>query len=330
MLGSEQIHLIILVDVSLVIFNKNWYTFISIYANGRIEKMIKSMTGFGRSEIVKGSRKISVEIKSVNHRYLETGIKMPKKLNVFESRMRELLKKYAARGKVDIFINYEDASESQVNLKFNQNIADEYMAIFDNMSEKYNLKNDVTVGSLARFPEVVTMDEVQEDEEELWHFIEEAMKTALEQFVNTRILEGENLKKDLLGKLDHMEELVTFVEKRSPEIMKEYRSKLEGKVRELLGDTTIDESRIATEVIIYADKICVDEETVRLRSHIEHARKCLDEDGGIGRKLDFIAQEMNREANTTLSKANDIEISNAAIDLKTEIEKVREQIQNIE
>lgn len=292
--------------------------------------MIKSMTGFGRSEIVKGNRKISVEIKSVNHRYLEAGIKMPKKLNVFESRMRDLLKKYATRGKIDIFINYEDDSESQVNLKFNQNIADEYMAIFNNMSEKYNLKNDMTVGGLARFPEVITMDEVQEDEEELWHFIEEAMKAALEQFVNTRILEGENLKKDLLGKLDHMEELVAFVEKRSPEIMKEYRSKLESKVKELLGDTNIDESRIATEVIIYADKICVDEETVRLRSHIEHARKCLNEDGGIGRKMDFIAQEMNREANTTLSKANDIEISNAAIDLKTEIEKVREQIQNIE
>ena len=255
---------------------------------------------------------------------------MPKKLNVFESRMRDLLKKYAARGKIDIFINYEDDSESQVNLKFNQNIADEYMAIFNNMSEKYNLKNDMTVGGLARFPEVITMDEVQEDEEELWHFIEEAMKAALEQFVNTRILEGENLKKDLLGKLDHMEELVAFVEKRSPEIMKEYRSKLESKVKELLGDTTIDESRIATEVIIYADKICVDEETVRLRSHIEHARKCLNEDGGIGRKMDFIAQEMNREANTTLSKANNIEISNAAIDLKTEIEKIREQIQNIE
>ncbi len=300
----------------------------AVHRNG--ENMIKSMTGFGRSEIVKGNRKISVEIKSVNHRYLEAGIKMPKKLNVFESRMRDLLKKYATRGKIDIFINYEDDSESQVNLKFNQNIADEYMAIFNNMSEKYNLKNDMTVGGLARFPEVITMDEVQEDEEELWHFIEEAMKAALEQFVNTRILEGENLKKDLLGKLDHMEELVAFVEKRSPEIMKEYRSKLESKVKELLGDTTIDESRIATEVIIYADKICVDEETVRLRSHIEHARKCLNEDGGIGRKMDFIAQEMNREANTTLSKANDIEISNAAIDLKTEIEKVREQIQNIE
>ena len=294
------------------------------------DTMVKSMTGFGRYELTEDDRKFTIEMKSVNHKFLDVNMKMPKKLSMFEGDMRNVLKKYAVRGKIDIFINYEDDSESQVNLKFNQNIADEYMAIFNNMSEKYNLKNDMTVGGLARFPEVITMDEVQEDEEELWHFIEEAMKAALEQFVNTRILEGENLKKDLLGKLDHMEELVAFVEKRSPEIMKEYRSKLESKVKELLGDTTIDESRIATEVIIYADKICVDEETVRLRSHIEHARKCLNEDGGIGRKMDFIAQEMNREANTTLSKANDIEISNAAIDLKTEIEKVREQIQNIE
>lgn len=292
--------------------------------------MIKSMTGFGRSEIVRGNRKISVEIKSVNHRYLEAGIKMPKKLNLFESRIRDLLKKYAQRGKIDIFITYEDDSENQVNLKFNDKVADEYMGIFATMADRYDLKNDMTVGSLARFPEVITADEVQVDEEELWHFIEEAMKAALEQFVNTRILEGENLKRDLLDKLSHMEQLVAFIEKRSPEIMKEYRSKLEKKVKELLDDTTIDESRIATEVIIYADKICVDEETVRLKSHIEHARKCLEEDGGIGRKMDFIAQEMNREANTTLSKANDIDISNAAIDLKTEIEKIREQIQNIE
>jgi len=292
--------------------------------------MIKSMTGFGRSEIIKGNRRLSVEMKAVNHRYLEPSIKMPKKLYVFEGRIRELLKKYAQRGKIDIFITYEDDSENQVNLKFNSQIADEYMNIFNTMSEKYNLKNDVTISSLSRCPEVISMDEVEVDEEELWHFLEEGITEACKQFVDTRILEGENLKNDLLGKLAHMEELVSFIESRSPEIMKEYRSKLEGKVRELLGDTQIDESRIATEVIIYADKICVDEETVRLRSHIDHARKCLSEDGGIGRKMDFIAQEMNREANTTLSKANDIDISNAAIDLKTEIEKIREQIQNIE
>ena len=292
--------------------------------------MIKSMTGFGRSEIVRGQRKISVEIKSVNHRYLEAGIKMPKKLNIFESRIRELLKKYAQRGKIDIFITYEDNSEDTVSLKYNHDTAVEYINIFNKMSELFNMKNDITISALSRYPEVITAQEVQADEEELWNFIEEAVKEACEQFVQTRIKEGENLRKDLLGKLDHMEELVEFIEVRSPMIMKEYRTKLENKVKELLGATPIDENRIATEVIIYADKICVDEETVRLRSHISHAEQCLMEDGGIGRKMDFIAQEMNREANTILSKADDIEISNKAIDLKTEIEKVREQIQNIE
>lgn len=292
--------------------------------------MIKSMTGFGRCELSEGQRKIVVEMKSVNHRYLEAGIKMPKKLNVFEARMRDLLKKYAQRGKIDIFITYEDLTENKVNLKYNREIAVEYMQVLDDMSQQFGLKNDVTVALLSRYPEVITMEEASTDEEELWHFIEKALSAAFEQFVSTRIIEGENLKKDLLEKLDNMEELVTYIESRGPEMMQEYRTKLETKVAELLGDTQIDESRIATELVIYADKICVDEETVRLRSHIAHARQCLNEEGGVGRKLDFIAQEMNREANTILSKANDITISNRAIDLKTEIEKIREQIQNIE
>lgn len=292
--------------------------------------MIKSMTGFGRCELADGTRKISVEMKSVNHRYLEAGIKMPKKLNVFEARMRDVLKKYAQRGKIDIFITYEDTSENNVSLKYNSELAREYMEIFDSMAEQFGKTNDVSISVLSRFPEVITTKEPEDDEEELWSFIEKALSKACEQFVDTRIKEGENLKADLLDKLTNMEKNVDFIETRSPEIMKEYRSKLENKVSELLGDTTIDESRIATEVIIYADKICVDEETVRLRSHIDHARQCLAQDGGIGRKLDFIAQEMNREANTILSKANDIDISNHAIELKTEIEKVREQIQNIE
>ena len=292
--------------------------------------MIKSMTGYGRSEISEGQRKISVEMKSVNHRYLEAGIKMPKKLNVFEARIRDVLKQYANRGKIDIYISYEDLTENKIMLKYNSDIAAEYMDIFNKMAEQFDMKNDVTIAGLSRYPEVITMEDIPVDEDELWHFIEKAVRQACEQFVNARITEGENLKKDLLDKLDNMAEVVAFIENRSPKIMKEYRNKLENKVAELLNDTTIDENRIATEVIIYADKICVDEETVRLKSHIDHAKKCLSEDGGIGRKLDFIAQEMNREANTILSKANDIEISNKAIELKTEIEKVREQIQNIE
>ena len=245
--------------------------------------MIKSMTGFGRSEISEGQRKISVEMKSVNHRYLEAGIKMPKKLNVFEARIRDVLKQYANRGKIDIFISYEDLTENKVLLKYNEDIAVEYMQIFDKMAEKFDISKDITVAWLSRYPEVITMEDMPIDEDELWHFIEKAVRQACEQFVNTRIIEGENLKKDLLSKLDNMSEIVAFIEKRSPEIMKEYRSKLENKVAELLKDTTIDENRIATEVIIYADKICVDEETVRLRSHIDHAKKCLFEEGGIGR-----------------------------------------------
>ena len=292
--------------------------------------MIKSMTGFGRSEIERGNRKITVEIKSVNHRFLENSIKMPKKLNIFEARIRDTIKKYASRGKIDVFITYEDNSESNVSLKFNESIAREYMNIFRQMEERFNIRNDITVGALSRYPEVITMEESQEDEEELWNFINEAIEEACKGLADTRIIEGENLKNDLLLKLDHMEELVSYIETKNPQIIEDYKKKLEAKMEEILSDADIDTNRIASEVIIYADKVCVDEETVRLRSHIEHARKCLNEDGGIGRKMDFIAQEMNREANTTLSKANNIEISNAAIDLKTEIEKIREQIQNIE
>ena len=192
------------------------------------------------------------------------------------------------------------------------------------------MKNDVTISMLSKYPEVIIMEEQSGDEEELWNFIKSTIEQACKQFVDTRIIEGENLKLDLNSKLNKMLELVSFIEARSPQIIADYRTKIEDKVKALIADVTIDKNLLTAEVIIYADKICVDEEVVRLRSHVEHAKKCLTQEGGIGRKLDFIAQEMNREANTILSKANDLETSNKAIDLKTEIEKVREQIQNIE
>lgn len=292
--------------------------------------MIKSMTGFGRCEISEEQRKFTVELKGVNHRYLDVNIRMPKKLNFFETSIRNLLKQYVQRGKVDIFITYEDTSENQVSLKYNAALAEEYLKYFKQMQEQFSLDNDIRVSALSRYPEVLTMEEQAVDEEELWNGLEKALKGAFSQFVETRIVEGENLKKDILGKLDELLELVAFIETRSPEIVTEYRAKLETKVKELLEDTQIDEGRIAAEVVIFADKICTDEETVRLKSHIEHVRTTLEETEGIGRKLDFIAQEMNREANTILSKANDLEVSNHAIDLKTGIEKIREQIQNIE
>ncbi len=291
--------------------------------------MIKSMTGFGRYEYQTGSKKFTVELKGVNHRYLDVNIRMPKKFNFFETAIRALLKQYALRGKVDIFITYEDNSESQAALKYNETLAAEYMRYFKQMEESFGIDNDIRVSTLAHCPEVLTMEEKPDDEDALWSGMQTALKGAFAQFVETRTTEGENLKKDILNKLSGMETLVGHVEERSPQIVEEYRKKLEDKIHELL-DVPVDENRMAAEVILYADKICTDEETVRLKSHISHMRDTLEETEGIGRKLDFIAQEMNREANTILSKANDLEVSNYAIGLKTEIEKIREQIQNIE
>ena len=292
--------------------------------------MIKSMTGFGRAEVVNGNQKITVEMKSVNHRYLDFNIKMPKKFSMFESSIRSLLKEYMQRGKVDIFISFEDLQEASVNLSYHAGIAQQYVENLRHMSEEFGLPFDLTASGLGRFPEVLVMDEVSVDEEELWQILEQALRKAAEAFSESRSREGEALRTDILAKLAHMDENVSLVKERAPGILEDYKERLKLKTKELLEDVQIDESRIAAEVILFADKICTDEETVRLSSHIDHMRQSLMQGAGIGRKLDFIAQEMNREANTILSKANDLETSNIAIDLKTEIEKVREQIQNIE
>lgn len=292
--------------------------------------MIKSMTGFGRCEITEKERKITVEMKSVNHRYLDVNIKIPKKLIFFESSIRSLLKEYIQRGKVDIFVTYEDYTEDNVSLKYNKELAAEYVKYIRQMAEDFSLNNDLQASALSRYPEVLTMEEQSVDEDALWATLEKAIRGAAEQFVETRIKEGGNLKEDLVQKLDGMLVYIEEIEKRSPEIIAEYRQKLQDKVNELLADTQIDENRLATEVTIFADKICTDEETVRLKSHILTTKETLLQGGSMGRKLDFIAQEMNREANTILSKANDLTVSDIAINLKTDIEKVREQIQNIE
>ena len=292
--------------------------------------MIKSMTGFGRAEAVSRERKVSVELKSVNHRYLDLNIKIPKRLSYFEGEIRNVMKTYIRRGKVDVFITYEDYTMGGMALKYNAELAKEYLGYLNQMSEELGIENDIRVSTLSRYPDVFTMEEQAPDEEELWNFLEGSLHEACRKFVETRQREGANLKQDLLGKLDGLEAKVDVVEKRSPEVVKAYREKLEAKMHELLEDNQIDDSRIAAEVILFSDKICNDEETVRLRSHIHGMRKILDENEGVGRKMDFMAQEMNREANTILSKSNDLIVSNAAIDLKTEIEKIREQIQNIE
>ena len=297
---------------------------------GKELEMIKSMTGFGRCETAEGERKYTVEMKSVNHRYLDVNIKMPKKLNYFESSIRNELKNYIQRGKIDIFIAYEDFSESNVCIKYNKEIAAEYLGYLKSMADDFGLDNDIRVSTLSRYPEVFSMEEQAANDDEIWNGLAKAVRGAAESFVETRIKEGENLLKDLIAKLDAMLVHVAFIEERSPQIIEEYRKKLYDKVQDFLADVPFDESRLMTEVTIYADRVCVDEEIVRLRSHIESMKQALADGGSIGRKLDFIAQEMNREANTILSKVNDLEISNRGIDLKTEIEKVREQIQNIE
>ena len=292
--------------------------------------MIKSMTGFGRCEMTEGNRKFTVELKSVNHRYLDVAVKMPKKFNFFESSIRNVLKEYIQRGKVDVFISYEDCSEKTATVKYNKEIAAEYLSYLNQIAEQFGLENDIRVSTLSRYPEVLSMEEVDVDEEELWKLLEKTLRSAAQQFVESRVKEGENLRTDLIAKLDGMLSHVDYIVERSPEIVEEYKQKIYDKVRDLMSDAQAEENRVLMEVTIFADKICVDEEMVRLRSHIETTRQTLLEGGSIGRKLDFIAQEMNREANTTLSKSNNLDISNRAIELKTEIEKVREQIQNIE
>lgn len=295
--------------------------------------MVCSMTGFGRSEITEGERKYIVELKSVNNRYLDINIKMPKKFNAFESAIRSELKSYMKRGKVDVYISYEDFSESESKVKYNKAIAQEYYNFLKEMSDDFGLDNDVRISVLSRFPEVFTMEEEELDEEEVWSGIKKALDLAGEQFLESRKREGEFLSADLTEKLSGMLENVEYITERSPQIIEEYKSKLREKIQDLLEDKQIDENRLAMEVTLYADKVCVDEELTRLRSHIEATREALkvgDDKDGIGRKLDFLAQEMNREANTILSKSTDLKISDRGIALKTDIEKVREQIQNIE
>ena len=292
--------------------------------------MICSMTGFGRCEIVNESRKITVEMKAVNHRYFDVNIKIPRKLTFFENDIRNFLKSYIHRGKVDVYIGYEDYTENKLALSYNEGIASEYVKYIRQIAQDLDLRCDLTAEKLSKYPEVFVMEEQKLNEEQIWEAMEQALTGATEQFVESRRREGEHLKADLLEKLDGMLVSIGEIEKRAPEILSAYQNKLKAKVEEVLGDVKIDEARIVTEVTLFADKICTDEEVVRLKSHMINMRNTLEQGKEVGRKLDFIAQEMNREANTILSKSNDLQTSNIAIELKTDIEKIREQIQNIE
>lgn len=291
---------------------------------------LKSMTGFGRAEVSNDQYRLSVEVKSVNSRFLDLSIKMPKKFNALEANIRNTVKEYISRGKVDLFITYESFSEKGKALRLDLPLAKEYLESMRTLVNALGVEDNVKVTNLASLPDVLVLSEESEDDDALWESLKPSLVGALERFSETRVMEGENLQKDLLGKLSEMEAIVNRIDERSPEIIAAYEARLRAKVSELLEGTGIDEARIVQEVTIYSDKICTDEERVRLHSHIKNMRTKLQNGGLVGRELDFVAQEMNREANTTLSKANDLIVSEDAIGLKTLIEKIREQIQNLE
>ena len=292
--------------------------------------MIYSMTGFGRAELSESDKKFTVEIKSVNHKYFDLNIRMPRKFNLFESNIRNLLKEYASRGKIDLYISYEDLSESGTSQKYNKALAQEYYHFYKQIQEDFNIDDDIRTSTIARSTDVLVLEEQEINEEEMWSLLERPLKEAFSAFRSAREKEGDALKQNILGKLDEMQGHAAFIEERLPQIISEYREKLTERVKELLENSQIDEGRIAAEVTMYADKIAIDEELVRLSTHIRHMKDILEKGGESGRNLDFIAQEMNRESNTILSKSNDIDITNRGIELKTCIEKIREQVQNIE
>lgn len=292
--------------------------------------MIRSMTGFGRSELLDENKKIVIEIKSVNHRYSDISIKMPRKFNQFEPAMRNVLKDYIIRGKVDVFVTYEDFSKSNLMVKYNKEIASEYINYLEQMRDDFGLKEELKPTVVADFPEVFSLEEKADIDVSLYEDIEKTLREAGESFSNARAMEGENLKNNLLIKLDEMSAMVNEIERMSPELIAAYKAKLSEKVKELIEAGAVDEQRIAAEVVIYSDKICVDEEIVRLKSHIDAVRKILNDGGDVGRKLDFIVQEMNRESNTILSKSDSLAVTDIGIEMKTCIEKIREQIQNLE
>lgn len=291
--------------------------------------MIRSMTGFGRAEKISEDRCVCVEMKSVNNRYLDINIRMPKKLNSFEARIRSILSEFIIRGKVDVYITVEEYGSGAGTLKYNHVLAGEYAAYMKQMAEAYGL-GDVTVSDVASAPEVFTLTENEANESELWKDLETALREAASSYNEARGEEGARLYGDLQQKLTELEAFASEVAAHEPEILEAYRTRLLEKLSEILEDSTIEESRLAAECVLFADKISTDEETVRLKSHVKAMSDTLNQTGSIGRKLDFLAQEMNREANTTLSKAGDLLTADIGISMKTVIEKIREQIQNVE
>ena len=292
--------------------------------------MIKSMTGFGRCELSDDFHKITVELKSVNHKYFEFSPRVTRGYGFLEDKLKTYVQSRVARGKIDLFLSIETLEDADVIVSVNHSLAAGYIAALREITERYKLPDTVTVNSLSRYSDIFSVHKAPEDEEAIWAAVKTVLEKAVDAFIAMRETEGRRLYDDVMSRAAVILELVGKIEARSPETVKEYRERLEAKLREVLSDTTIDEQRILTEAAIFADKVAVAEETVRLRSHFEQLKALLNAEEPSGRKMDFLVQEMNRETNTIGSKASDSQIAYMVVDIKAEIEKIREQIQNIE
>lgn len=298
--------------------------------------MLCSMTGYGRAQKILGGRDILVEIRSVNHRYFEYSSRISRVYGYIDDKLKSLLKSRISRGKVEISVNINNIEGKEALILINKNIVEGYLSAFKDVADKINdsgsisVENDVKLSDIIRLPEVFNLQKAPDDEEQIWNDVSEVALEALDNFINMRIAEGDKLKADVLEKVAEIEKMVNIVENVAPETVETYRKKLLAKLEEILENRDIDQQRIVTEAAVFAEKIAVDEETVRLRSHIAQLRNMLDSEEAVGRKLDFIVQEMNREVNTIGSKAQNLNITKTVVDMKAEIEKIREQIQNIE
>lgn len=292
--------------------------------------MIRSMTGYGRGEAQEAGIVFNVEIRAVNHRYSDVSIRMPKQVSFLEDKVRNVVSQSLARGKIDIFISYENTSEASKNIAIDEGLAKAYIDALRKLRDSYDLKDDITVSLVAKFPEVIKIETADEDEEKLWNILKNALEEALTSLIHMREIEGQKLKTDLLAKKEVISESLEKIKKRAPNVVVDYRQKLQCRIGELMDQTTVDESRIAMETALFADRCSIDEEVVRLDSHINQLSATLDIGEPAGRKLDFLIQEMIREVNTIGSKANDLEITKEVLKIKGEIEKMREQVQNIE
>lgn len=290
--------------------------------------MIKSMTGYGRGRNEINGREYIVEIKAVNHRYNDISIRMPRYLSFLEDKLRQYVAKSISRGKIDIFVTLNNLNNENRSVKVDKKLAGIYISEMQDLISEYNIRDDISVTSLIRLPDVIVSENTEDDS--YWEELKATTDLALESITEARIHEGENLKNDILARLITLEKDVDFVESRSSSLLDEYKEKLENRVKELNANNLIDENRLGIEIVLYADKSSICEEVTRLKSHINRFREMLEADGPIGKKIDFLVQEMNREINTIGSKANCLDITNEVINMKNEVENIREQIQNIE